>query len=133
MFEWVNDDYVCGTLSQGQKTNRQEFLEELNKLIKGLKDGTASIDSVLDKLNQVEQVIVKRLEWASAANPTLNEISKSFESARNKRNKIYSNEKKLAVMMEFLLRMWHDFEIFRMDKSELYQELKSSFDMILNE
>lgn len=117
-FEWFNDPVLTDQTLQNRQSinlnsNRQNVLDDLQSYVDSLNNFNNLLTISLEKINNCEQNIVKRLEWAAHSNPALNETLKSFEDLRKKRNNSLSRENDLCIKLSSLINMWLNFEFFR--------------------
>jgi hypothetical protein len=117
-FEWFNDPVLTDQTLQNRQSvnlnsNRQNVLDDLQSYVDSLNNFNNLLTISLEKINNCEQNIVKRLEWAAHSNPVLNETLKSFEDSRKKRNNSLSRENDLCIKLSSLISMWLNFEFFR--------------------
>jgi hypothetical protein len=78
-------------------THRKTIFTDVDKLQRNLKATGQSVFQLLDKLNATEQIILKRLEWAVGALPTLHDTIKTFETKRKKRNDLYKVSRPFGI------------------------------------
>jgi hypothetical protein len=125
-FSWYNSPL----LDKMDESIYQQNLNELEKFLKTFKEKIGVLTSKNETLNSCEQNLLKRLEWASKSNPNLNEIIKSFENAKLKREYILSTEFKLAERVRYLVDTWYAFELCRANSfdSNTEQKLKEIFE-----
>jgi hypothetical protein len=81
-FEWFSDPSII----KKESSEREVTLANLKTVCDKIKELNESLLVAYDKLTVSETTIVKRIEWASNSNPNLNEIIKSIETLRKKRN-----------------------------------------------
>jgi PI-3-kinase-related kinase SMG-1 len=121
-------------LECSDKTYRQIVLDEMDLLIDNLSAANKTINSVLAELNNLEtNSILKRLEWSSNANPSLNEARKSFEIARSNRNNFLKNENKLFESLTSQIYSWALFEKLREKDSEQHGEFLKLFEVFIKQ
>jgi hypothetical protein len=117
-FEWFNDPVLTDQTLQNRQSinlnsNRQNILDDLQNYVDCLNNSNNLLAVSLEKMNNCEQNIVKRLEWAAHSNPSLNETIKLFDDLRKKRNNSLSRENDLCVKLNSLINMWLNLEFFR--------------------
>ena len=115
-FEWFNDPYLTEGRIKNQhfiNSQRQTILDQLDIFFSSLNSFNTQLNLNLDKINTCEQNILKRLEWASGSNPSLNETMKSFDILRKKRNNNLTKENVLASKLISFIEMWTNFELYR--------------------
>ena len=77
------------TSDQDDQSNRAMVVGELEQLCANFTSSNGQLSELLEKLNASEQQILKRIEWASGANPSLSETIREFESQRKLRNSYF--------------------------------------------
>lgn len=81
-FDYLSED-------QSEQSSRAMVVNELEQLCANLTSNNGQCDELLEKLNASEQQILKRVEWASGANPSLTETVKEFQAQRKQRNNYF--------------------------------------------
>ncbi len=88
-FDWLYETSLQSKNKPLIDIHRKTLFADVDKLQKILKAQEQAFVQVFDRLNNTEQLILKRLEWAVGALPTLHDTIKSFELQRKKRNDSY--------------------------------------------
>jgi hypothetical protein len=97
----LKESQIENSSSTTLSINRNALINRVQELFKEIKNNTNSINSLTDKLNSLEQPILKRLEWTAGANPNLLDTLKGFESIRNRRNELNK-----AILNFFVILMF---------------------------
>jgi PI-3-kinase-related kinase SMG-1 len=132
-FEWFHDQTFADLKAlTGAKTSRQVSVTQLEELLSKLDTNNSSLALMIEKLNVYEQnSILKRLEWAAASNPSLNDAIRSFETKRKTRTEFFELEQSVFVELQSLVDAWLDFENMRTKSSVLYTSLLQSFESLV--
>lgn len=129
-YQWFHEPVLSS--KQAGLSSRQLTLNELELVIVKITTLSASIQSIRDKLDSCETgSVIKRLEWALASSPSLQEPIRVFESVRKSRNAFLDHEQHLYNKLSELMSGWLNFEQLRTEDSNMYQESIESFNTIL--
>ena len=135
-FEWYHDPIFAEiNISQNRPhvTLRKSTLDEMTTWISKISQLNGMISSISEKLNSCEtNNILKRLGWASASNPSLNEAVKSFELMRKNRHIFVDYEVGLYNELNNLLVSWSNFELLRTKQSRIYTKMLESFECMIS-
>lgn len=93
---WLHEDFITvqNALPQLPRTS---LMLQLQTSIQALSTWHTSIQKTNEELKQCTLVVLQRLKWASGANPMVNELMKSFESASIKKAQDFERDQKYAA------------------------------------
>lgn len=82
-------DYLPQQQNVGVSTERTALIYQLEEIKTSINANNDELHNLMEKLNNSEQPILKRIEWAAGSNPSLLDTVKTFETRRMQRTNTF--------------------------------------------